>query len=42
MKVQPPAPVNVTEVFKGPLGCILGPASPLLEKAGSSVTASAG
>lgn len=33
-QVQPPPPVNITEVFKWPLGCTLGPASHLLEKAG--------
>lgn len=32
-KVQTSTPVNITEVFKGPLGYTLGPASPLLEKA---------
>lgn len=43
-KVQPPPPLNITEVFKGPLGCTLGPASPLLGKATlqrSSITTSA-
>lgn len=31
---QLPSPVNITKVFKGPLGCTMGPASPLLEQGG--------